>query len=45
MPVEPDEIAEGARLVIGPPSSGGLPDATEGPVNASEIEAFVRSVL
>jgi DNA-binding response OmpR family regulator len=43
VPVEPDEIAEGARLVIGPPSSGGLPDAID--LGVVKIDLRARMVL
>jgi DNA-binding response OmpR family regulator len=43
LPVEPDEIAEGARLVIGPPSSGGLPAVID--LGTVKIDLRARTVV
>jgi DNA-binding response OmpR family regulator len=42
LPVEPEEIAEGAQLVIGPPSSGGRPDAID--LGIIKIDLRARTV-
>lgn len=42
LPVEPDEIAEGAELVIGPPSPGGRPDAID--LGIVKIDLHARTV-
>jgi DNA-binding response OmpR family regulator len=43
VPVEPDEVAEGARLVIGPRSSGGRPEAID--LGVIKIDLRARTVL
>jgi DNA-binding response OmpR family regulator len=42
LPVEPEEIAEGVQLVIGPPSSGGRPDAID--LGIVKIDLRARTV-
>ena len=43
-PVEPDEIAEGARLMIGPPSSRGLPEVIDLGIVRIDLRARTVSV-
>jgi DNA-binding response OmpR family regulator len=43
LPVEPDEVAEGARLVIGPRSSGGRPAVID--LGVIKIDLRARTVL